>query len=181
MLIHLEPEILECEVQWTLGIITTLKASGSNRIPDELFKILKDHVVEVLHSIWQQIWKTQQGPQDWKIPVFTPTPKKSSSKECSNHHTLALNSHANKVRLKILQASLQHYVNQELPDVQTGFLSSRGTKGQIANISCITEKAREFQKNTYFTDYAKAFGCVDHNKLWKVLKEMGVPDPLLVS
>ena len=83
--------------------------------------------------------------------------------------------------LKILQASLQHYVNQELPDVQTGFQSSRGTKGQIANISWITEKAREFQKNTYFTDYAKAFDCVDHNKLWKVLKEMGVPDPLLIS
>ena len=118
MITHLEPDILECEVKWALGSITTNKASGGDGIPVELFQILKDDAVKVLHSICQQIWKTQQRPQDWKRPVFIPIPKKGNAKECSNYHTIALISHASKVMVKILQARLQHYVNPELPDVQ---------------------------------------------------------------
>ena len=142
--------------------------------------ILKDDAVEVLHSICQQIWKTQQGPQDWKRSVFILILKKSNAKEYSNYHTIALISHASKVMLKILQARLQQYVNCELPDVQAGFRKSRRTRDQIANIHWIIEKAKEFQKNIYFCfiDYAKAFHTVDHNKLWKILKEMGIPDHL---
>ena len=113
---HLEPDILECEVQWALGSIPTNKASGGDGIPLELLKILKDDAVKVLHSICQQIWKTQQWPQDWKS-VFIPIPKKGNAKECSNYRTIALISHASKIMLKILQARLQQYVNQELPDV----------------------------------------------------------------
>ena len=176
----LEPDILECEVKWALESITTNKASGGDGIPVELFQILKDDAVKVLHSICQQIWKTQQWPQDWKRSVFIPIPKKGNAKECSNYRTIALISHASKVMLKILQARLQQYVNRELPDVQAGFRKGRGTRDQIANIRWIMEKAREFQKNIYFCfiDYAKAFDCVDHNKLWKILKEMGIPDHL---
>uniref|UniRef100_A0A4W2E9N1 RNA-directed DNA polymerase n=1 Tax=Bos indicus x Bos taurus TaxID=30522 RepID=A0A4W2E9N1_BOBOX len=176
----LEPDILECEVQWALESITTNKASGGDGIPVELFQILKDDAVKVLHSICQQIWKTQQWPQDWKRSVFIPIPKKGNAKECSNYCTIALISHTSKVMLKILQARLQQYVNHELPDVQAGFRKGRGTRDQIANIRWIMEKAREFQKNIYFCfiDYAKAFDCVDHNKLWKILKEMGIPDHL---
>ena len=140
---HLEPDILECEVKWALGSITRNKASGV-----ELFQILKDDAVEVLHSICQQIWKTQQWPQDWKRSVFIPIPKKSNAKECPNYHTIALISHASIVMLKILQARLQQYVNHELPDVQAGFRKGRGTADQIANIHWIIEKAREFQKNS---------------------------------
>ena len=112
-------------------------------------------MLKVLHSICQQIWKTQQWPQDWKRSVFIPIPKKGNAKECSNYHTIALISHASKVMLKILQARLQQYVNQELPDVQTGFRKDRGTEDQIADIRWIIEKAREFQ-NIYlcFIDYA---------------------------
>ena len=119
-------------------------------------------------------------PQNWKMSVFISIPKKGSAKECSNYCTIALISQTSKVMLKILQARLQHYVNHELPDVQVGFRNGRGTRYQIANICCIIEKAREFQKNIYFcsTDYSKAFDCVDHNKLWKILKEMGIPDHL---
>ena len=177
---HLEPDILECEVKWALGSITTNKASGGDRIPVELFQILKDHAVEVLHSICQQIWKTQQWPQDWKRSLFIPIPKKGSAKDCSNDCTIVLISHASKVMLKIQQARLQQYVNRELPDVQAGFRNGRGTRDQIANICWIIEKAREFQKNIYFCfiDYVIAFDCVDHNKLWKILKEMGIPDHL---
>ena len=118
--------------------------------------------------------------QDWKRSIFIPIPKKGNAKECSNYGTIALISHASKVMLKILQASLQKYVNCELPDVQAGFRKGRGTRDQIANILWIMEKAREFQKNIYsrFIDYAKAFHCVDHNKLWKILKEMGIPGGL---
>ena len=125
--------------------------------------------MKVLHSICQQIGKTQQWPQDWKRSVFIPIPKKGNAKEYSNYHTIALISHASKVRLKILQARLQQYVNCELPDVQAGCRKGRGTRGQIANIHWIIEKAREFQKNIYFRfiDYAKVFDCVDHNKLWE--------------
>ena len=115
---HLEPDSLECEVKWALGSITTNKASGGDGIPVELFQILKDDAVKVLHSTCQQIWKTQQWPQDWKRSVFIPIPKKGNAKECSNYHTIALLSHASKVMLKILQARLQQYVNHELPDVQ---------------------------------------------------------------
>ena len=136
--------------------------------------------MKVLNSICQQIWKTQQWLQDWKRSVFIPIPENSNAKECSNYHTIALISHASKVMLKILQARLQHYVNRELPDVQAGFRKGRGTRGQIANICWIIEKATEFQKHIYFRfiDYAKAFDCVDHNKLWRILKEMGIPDHL---
>ena len=131
---HLEPDILECEVKWALGCITTNKATGGDGIPVELFQILKDDAVKVLHSICQHIWKTQQWPQDWKRSVFISIPKKGNAKECSNYHTTALISHASKVMLKILQARLQQYVNHELPDVQTGFRKGRGTRDQIANI-----------------------------------------------
>ena len=114
---HLEPDILECEVRWALGSITMNKASGGDGIPVELFQILKDNAVKVLHSICQQNWKTQQWPQHWKRSVFIPIPKKGNAKECSNYHTIALISHASKVMLKILQVKLQQYVNRELPDV----------------------------------------------------------------
>ena len=167
MITHLEPDILECKVKWALGSITTNIASGGDGIPVELFQILKDNAVKVLHSICQQIWKTQQWPQDCKRSVFIPIPKKGSAKECSNHCTLVLISHASKIMLKILQARLQHHVNHELPDVQAGFRKGRGTRDQTANIRWIIEKAREFQKNIYFCfiDYAKASDCVDHHKL----------------
>ena len=150
------------------------KASEGDGIPVELFQILEDDAVKVLHSIRQQIWKTQQWPQDWKMPVFIPIPKKGNAKECSNYHTVALISHTSKVMLKILQARLgefKQYMNHKLPDVQAGFRKDRGTRDQIANVCWIIEKAREFQKNFYFwfIDYAKAFDCVDHNKLWKIL------------
>ena len=134
MITELESDILECEVKWSLGIITMNKASGGDRIPVELFQILKDDAVKVLHSRCQQIWKTQPWPQDWKMSVFIPIPKKGNAKECSNYHTIALISHASKVMFKILQARLQQYMNCELPDVQAGFRKGRGTKDQIANI-----------------------------------------------
>ena len=123
------------------------KASGDYGIPVELFQILKDDAVKVLHSICQQIWKTQQWPQDWKRSIFIPVPEKGNAKECSNYRTIALISHASKVMLKILHARLQQYVNRELPDVQAGFRKGRGTRDQIANICWIIKKAREFQKN----------------------------------
>ena len=156
------------------------KASAGDGIPVELLQILKDDAVKVLHSRCQQIWKTQQWLQDWKRPVFIPIPKKGNAKEYANCLTIALISHASKVMLKILQARLQQDVNREFPDVQAGFRKGRGTRDQIANIRWVIEKAREFQNNIYFgfIDYAKAFDCVDHNKLWKILKEMGIPDHL---
>ena len=134
--------------------------------------------MNVLHSICQQMWKTQLWPQDWKRSVFIPIPNKGNAKECSNYLTIALISHASKVMLEILQTRLQQYMNHKLPDVQAGFRKGRGTRDRISNIHCIIEKAREFQKNISFcfTDYAKAFDCVDHNKLWTILKEMGIPD-----
>ena len=143
MITHLHPDILECEVKWALGSISMNKASGGDGTPAELFQILKDDAVKVLHSICQQILKTQQGPQDWKRSVFIPIPKKGNAKECWNYHTVALISHASKVMLKILQARLQQYVNRELPDVQAGFRKGRGT-----NIHWIIEKARELKKKT---------------------------------
>ena len=136
--------------------------------------------MKVLYSVCQHIWKTQQWPQDWKRSVFIPISKKDNAKECSNNCTVALISHASKVMLKILQARLQQYMNHGLPDVQAGFRKGRGTRDQIANICWIIKKAREFQKNISFCfiDYAKALDCMDHNKMWKILKEMGIPDHL---
>ena len=131
-------------LKWVLGSITMNKASGGDGIPVELFQILEDDAVKVLHSICQLIWKTQQWPQDQKRSVFIPIPKKGNAKECSNYHTIALISHASKVMFKILQARLQQYMNRELPDVQAGFRKGRGTRDQIANISWITKKTREF-------------------------------------
>ena len=147
---YLEPDILECEVKWALESITTNKASGGDGIPVELFQILKDDAVNAMHSIRQQIWKTQQWPQDWKRSVFIPIPKKGNAKGCSNYCTIALISHASKVMLKILQARLQQYVNRELRDVQAGFSKGRGTRDRIANIHWIMVKAREFQKKHLF-------------------------------
>ena len=146
---HLEPDILECEVKWVLGSTTTNKASGGDGIPVELFKILKGDAVKMLHSICQQIWKTQQWSQDQKRSVFIPIPKKGNAKECSNYCTIALFSHASKVMLKILQAKLQQYVNRELPDVQAGFRKGRGTRDQIANICWIIENARVPEKHLF--------------------------------
>ena len=118
---HLEPDVLESKVKWALGTVSTNKAGGDDGIPVELFQILKGDAMKVLHSIHQQIWKTQQWPQDWKMSVFIPIPKKGNAKECSNYHTIALILHTSKVMLQILQASLQQYVNLELPDIQAGF------------------------------------------------------------
>ena len=126
-----EPDILECEVKWALGSITTKKARGGDGIPIELLQILKDDAVKVMHSICQQIWNTQQWPQDWKMSVFIPIPKKGNAKECSNYCTIAIVSQTSKVMLKILQASLQQYVNQEHPDVQAGFRKGRETRDQM--------------------------------------------------
>ena len=134
MITHLQPDILEYEVKWALGSITTNKASGGDGILVELFQILKDDVVKVLHSTCQQIWKSQQWPQDWKRSVFISIPKKGYAKECSNYRTIALISHASKVMLKILQARLQQYMNHELPDFQAGFRKSRGIRDQSANL-----------------------------------------------
>ena len=135
--------------------------------------------MKVLRSIRQQIWKTQQWPQDWKRSVFIPILKKGNAKECSNYHTIALISHASEVMLKILQARLQKYMNQELPDVQAEFRKGRGTRDQIANIRWIIEKAMEFQKNIYFCfiDYAKDFDCVDHNRLENFLRDGNTRPP----
>ena len=156
------------------------KASEGDGIPVLLFQILKDNDEKVLHSICQQIWKTHQWPQDWKRSVSISIPKEGNANEWWNYHTIALISNANKVLLKILQATLQQYLNHELSDVQSGFRKGRGTRDQIFNICWIIEKAREFQQKHLFCfiDYAKAYGCVDHNKLWEILQEMGIPDHL---
>ena len=140
MIPHPEPDILEWEVKWSLGSITANKANGGDGIPVELFQMLKDDAVKVLQSICQQIRKTQQWAQDWKMPVFIPIPKKGNAKECSNYFTIALTSHTTKVMLKILQVRLQQYVNRELPDVQAGFRKGRGTRDQIDNICWIIKK-----------------------------------------
>ena len=170
MIIRLEPDILECEVKWALESITTNKASGGDRIPVELFQILKDDAVKVPANLENSAVAIVLEKVSFH---FNP-------KECSNYHTIALMSHSSKVMLKILQARLQQYMNREIPDVWAGFRKGRGTRDQIANICWIIKKAREFQKNIYFyfIDYAKAFDCMDHNKLWKILKEMGIADHL---
>ena len=138
--------------------------------------------MKALHSICQKIWKTQQWPRDWKRSVFIPIPKKGNAKECSNYCIIARISHASKVMIKILQARLLLYMNCELQDVQAGFRKGKGTRDKIAKNQWIIEKVREIQKNIYFCsiDYAKAFDCVDHNKLWRILQEMGIPDHCLL-
>ena len=169
LLLHIEIYrrfTLECEVKWALGSITTKKANGGDGIPVELFQILKDDAVKVLHSICQQIWKTQQWPQDW--PQFSFQSQRKAMPKNAQTTTQMYSSHqASKVMLKILQARLQQYVNHELPDVKARFRKGRGTRDQIANIHWIIKKVKEFQKNIYFCfiDYAKAFDCVDYNKL----------------
>ena len=162
------------------------KVSGGDEIPDELVQILKDDAVKVLHSVCEQIWKTQQWPQDWK-GIFIPTPKKGNVKECLSYLTFVLISHASKVMLKILQARFQQYMNWELPDVQAGSRKGKKSRDQIASICWIIEKAREFQKHTHthtqiyfcFINNVKAFDCVDHSKLCKILKEMRLTDHLI--
>ena len=165
MITHLEPDILECKVKWALGNIIMNKPNGGDGIPVELFQILKNDAVKVLHSIYQEIWKTQQWPQDGKMSVFIPVPK-SNAKECSNYCAIALISYHSKVMLKILQARLQNYMNHEFSDVQAGLRKGRGTRDQLPT-STGSSKKQEFQKNIYFCfiDYAKAFDHVDHNKL----------------
>ena len=172
MIAHLEPNILECEVKWALGSITTNEGSGCDGIPAELFEVLKDDTVKLPHSICQKIWKTQQWPQDWKRSVFIPIPKKGNAKECPNYSTITFISQASKVMLKILQARLQQYMNCELLDVQAGFRKGRGTRDQIANIHWIIKKAREFQKNIYFSfvDYTKLL-TVWITANWKILRD----------
>ena len=140
---HLEPDILECKVKWALGSITTNKGSRGDGIPAELFQIPKGDAVKVLHSICQQIWKTQQWPLDWKRSVFIPIPKKGNPKGCSNYHTIVLISHTSKIILKILQARLQQYVKHELPDAQAGFRKGRGTRGTKLPISDRSSKKQE--------------------------------------
>ena len=178
MITHLEPDILECKVKWALGSITMNKASGGDGIPPYLFQFLKDDAVKVLHSICQQIWETQQWPQDWKRLVFTPIPKKGNVKECSNYCAIALISHDSKLMLKILQARLQPY---GIKNSQMFKLDLE--KAEVPEIKLLTfigslKNTRELQKNSYlfFIDYAKAFGCTDHSKLFDVLKEMGIAD-----
>ena len=179
MVCHPEPDIVECEVKWAFGSTVANKASGGDGIPAKL----QDDAIEVLHSLCHKFGKPQQWPQDWKRSIFIPIPKKGSAKECSNHPTSALISYASKVMLKILQARLQQYMNQKLPDVQAGFRKGRGTRDQIANICWILEEAREFQQNIYFCfiDYTIAFDCEDHNKLWKLLKKWEYQTVLPVS
>ena len=153
--------------QMALGSITANKATGSDEIPAELFQVLKDDAVKVLHSICQQIWQAQQWPQDWKWSVFILVPQKGNANECSNYHTVAPTS---TVMFQIPRARLQQNMDQEFPDVQAGFRKHRGMRDQIANIHWIIEKAGEFQKNICF-----CFDCVGHNKLWEILQEVGIP------
>ena len=159
------------------------KASGSDGIPVELFQILKDEAVKLLNmpafNMPANLENSAVATGLEKVS-FLPIPKKGNAKECSNYHTIVLISHASKVMIKILLITLQQHMNHEIPHVQTGFRKCRGTKDPIANVCWIIKKAKEFQNNIYFCfiDYAKAFDCVDHNKLWKILKEMGIPDHL---
>ena len=157
------------------------KASRGDGIPAELFQILKYDAVKMLHLIYQLIWKTRQCLQEWKRSVYIPVPKKGNAKDCANYHMIVLISHTSKIMLKILQAKLQQYLNRELPDVQAGFRKGKGTRDQVANICWIIEKARDFQKNIYFCfiEYAKTFDCVDHNKLWRNLRDENSRPPFL--
>ena len=179
MITHLEPDIMECEVKLAIRSSTTNKANGGDGIPVELFQILKDDVVKVLHSICWQIWKTQQWPQDWKRSVFIPMPKKGNTKEGSNYCTIALISQASKIMLKIPQARLQQYMNHELPNVQAGFRKGRGSRDEIA-ISVGSSKRHESSRKTFtsalLTTPEPLAVWITIN--WKILKEMGIPDHL---
>ena len=182
MVSHPEPDIQECEVKWALGSTAVNKASGCDGIPMELFKTLQDDVIKALHSICQRIWKTQQWSQDWKRSIITQIPKKSSPKECANHQAIALISHASKVMLKILHPRLQHYVNQELPDAQTGFKTGRGTRDQLPTFTGSQRKLGNSRKpSTCFINDAKAFDCVDDNNFRKLLKRWEYQTTLPVS
>ena len=176
MITNLEPDILECEVKWALGSITMNKASGGDGIPVELFQILKDDAVKVLHPICQQSWKTQQWPQDWKRSVFIPITKKGNPKECSNYHTIALISHTSKVMLKILQVRLQQYLNCELLHVQAGFRKDGGTRDQIASVgsSKKQESSRKTSTSALLTMPKLLTVWITTN--WKILKVMLIPD-----
>ena len=176
MITHLESDILEWEVKWALGNITMNKASGGDGIPVELFQILKMMLWKCCTQYASKSGKLSSGHKTGKGLFSFQSQRKALPKNC---HTIALISHASKEMLKILQTRLQQYVNVKIPDVQAGFRKGWGSRDQIANISWIIEKSGEFQKNIYlsFIGYAKAFDCVDHNKLWKILKEMGIPDP----
>ena len=154
------------------------KASGGDGSPVELLEILKDDVVKVLHTICQQIWKTQQWAQDWKSSVFIPIPKKGNGKECSNYNTIVLISHGSKVMLKILPARLQQNMNCDIPGVQAGFRKGRGIRDQIANLRCITEKARVPEKHLCLLYWLCQSLWLDYNELWEILQEMGIPDHL---
>ena len=179
MITHLEPDTLESEIKWALGSITTNKASGSDGISVEISQVLKDDVVKVLQSVYQQIWKTQQWPQDWKRSVFITIPKKGNAKECSNYYTIALISHTSKVMLKIPHAILQRYVNCEIPDVQAGFRKGRGTRDQIANSVGSSKKQENSRKTSAsaLLTMPKPFNVWITTNCGKCL-EMGIPDHL---
>ena len=183
MITHLEPDILECEVKWALGSITTNKATGGDRTPAELFQILKDDAVKVLHSIRQQIWRTWQWPQDWKRSVFFPVSKKDNAKECSNYCTIALISHATKVLLKILQARLQQHINQELPHVQVGFRKGRGTRDQPPTFTGSQRKQGSFRKTSTSTSLTmlKPLTTGITTNCWKFLERWEYQTILSVS
>jgi exonuclease III len=179
---ELEPDILDSEVKFAMEQLANGKAPGHDGIPIECFKAIKEDAVKILTKFCQQIWKTQKWPQDWKTSIFIPIPKNGNAKDCSNYRTIALISHASKIMLKIIQRRLEPFLEREMPVTQAGFRKGRGTRDQIANLRWLMEKAREYQKEFYlcFIDYSKAFDCVDHEKLWSVLLEMGVPKHLII-
>ncbi|CAF3391752.1 unnamed protein product [Rotaria socialis] len=179
---ELEPDILESEVKFAIETLANGKAPGHDGIPIECFKAIKEDAVKILTKLCQQIWKTQKWPQDWKTSLLIPIPKNGNAKDCSNYRTIALISHASKIMLKIIQRRLEPFLEREMPVTQAGFRKGRGTRDQIANLRWLMEKAREYQKEFYlcFIDYSKAFDCVDHEKLWSVLLEMGVPKHLII-
>ena len=180
MITHLDPDILACELKWALESITTTKASGGDGIPVELFQLLKDDAVKALHSVCQQIWKTQQGPQDWKRSVFIPIPKKGNAKECSNYGTIAVIAHTSKVMLKILQARLQQYMNGELPDVQAWFRNPEEPEINLpTSVGSLKkqENSRKTSTSTLLTT-PKPLTVWITTKCEKILKEMGIPDHL---
>ena len=178
---NLEPDILEYKVKWVFGSIITKKASGGDEIPAELFHILNDDAVKVLCSVCQQIWKAQQWPQDWKRSDFIPIPKKGNVKASSNYHTTALISHANKVMLKIFKLVFNSMWTENFQMYKLDLEKTKEPEIKIANIHWIIEKARKFQKSIYFCfiDYAKVFDCVDHNKLWEILRDKNTRPPYL--
>ncbi|CAF1550752.1 unnamed protein product [Rotaria magnacalcarata] len=179
---ELEPDILESEVKFAIETLANGKAPGHDGIPIECFKTIKEDAVKILTKLCQQMWKTQKWPQDWKTSLLIPIPKNGNAKDCSNYRTIALISHASKIMLKIIQRRLEPFLEREMPVTQAGFRKGSGTRDQIANLRWLMEKAREYQKEFYlcFIDYSKAFDCVDHEKLWSVLLEMGVPKHLII-